>query len=173
MRLFLLGFMGSGKTTIGQQLSKELNYDFIDTDKLFVSQYGISIPDFFEKYGEQEFRSKEAKVLKSIENPTNTVISTGGGLPCYNENINYINDTGKSLYVYMKVNALCERLIENEQSKRPLLKELDTPTKMKAFIADLLTKRERYYFNSHLVVDGGQSVADVVSDVVSHFTDVS
>src|SRR5574344_612650 len=121
MKVFLIGFMFSGKSTVGKKLASIMGYDFIDTDKYFEDKYKISIFDFFEKFGEEMFRKFEHDILNELIVRENTIISTGGGLPCFNENMDIINDKGISIYLEMPFKAIINRQ-KNSKQKRPLLK---------------------------------------------------
>ena len=90
--------MGSGKTTIGKLLSKVLNFDFLDTDKIIELKEQMSCKEIFKKNGENYFRTMEMQLLPSLKN-TNTVIATGGGLPIYNDNFKKLNSIGTTIYL--------------------------------------------------------------------------
>ncbi|PLX14644.1 MAG: shikimate kinase [Marinilabiliales bacterium] len=151
-RIYLIGFMGVGKSTIGKKLAYKLGYDFIDTDELFESKYKVSIHTFFEKYGEELFRELENKIIIDTFNLRNTVISTGGGSPCYNNTIEEINKSGGlSIYLWMPAEALVQRL-ENAIRPRPLIlgKKHD---EIKAEVERILSEREIYYNKAGFVYD--------------------
>jgi shikimate kinase len=94
--VYLIGFMGSGKTTVGRKLAKKLDHPFIDLDETIENRYRISIPTIFSKYDEKVFRKIEHETLKSLLHLQNHVISTGGGTPCFFNNIDLINENGIS-----------------------------------------------------------------------------
>ena len=108
--IYLIGYMGSGKSTAGEQLASKLNYQFIDLDKLIVSEYGQTIPQIFAEKGEASFRAMENNLLKKVIQKSNTVVSCGGGTPCYYDNIDLMNNTGITVYLKMSVDALASRL---------------------------------------------------------------
>ena len=108
--IFLVGYMYSGKSTIGKQLAKKLGIAFIDTDLLFEQSYHTSIPLFFKRYGETAFRKLERMILEhSIDENQPHVISTGGGTACHNNNMDWINAHGISVYLEMSAAAICAR----------------------------------------------------------------
>ncbi|MCL2413565.1 MAG: AAA family ATPase, partial [Bacteroidales bacterium] len=110
MKIFIVGYMYSGKTTVGKQLANKLNCDFLDTDVLFETQYQTSIPDFFAMHGEAEFRYAERKILEDLQTYSNpVVISTGGGLPCFNNNIELMKKMGTVVYLQASVGAIYNR----------------------------------------------------------------
>lgn len=151
MRIFLIGFMFSGKSTVGKKLASIMGYDFIDTDKYFEDKYKISIFDFFEKFGEEMFRKFEHEILKESVVKDNVIISTGGGLPCFNENMDIINDKGISIYLEMPFKAIINRQ-KNSKQKRPLLQN-KTQEEIETYLLDLLTKREPIYQKSKITID--------------------
>lgn len=151
MRIFLIGFMFSGKSTVGKKLASIMNYNFIDTDKYFEEKYKISIFDFFEKFGEEMFRKFEHEILKELVLKDKVIISTGGGLPCFNNNMDIINKEGISIYLEMPYNAIINRQ-KNSKQKRPLLKN-KTQEEIETYLLDLLTKREPIYQKSKITID--------------------
>lgn len=151
MRVFLIGFMFSGKSTVGKKLASIMNYQFIDTDRYFEEKYKISILDFFEKFGEEMFRKFEHDILKELVVKDNVIISTGGGLPCYNNNIDLINDEGISIYLEMPFKAIINRQ-KNSKQKRPLLQN-KTQEEIEEYLKALLTQREPIYKKSKITID--------------------
>lgn len=151
MRIFLIGFMFSGKSTVGKKLASIMGYDFIDTDKYFEDKYKISILDFFEKFGEEMFRKFEHDILKELVVKDNVIISTGGGLPCFNENMDIINKEGFSIYLEMPFKAIINRQ-KNSKQKRPLLQN-KTQEEIEEYLKALLTKREPIYKKSKITID--------------------
>lgn len=152
MRIFLIGFMGSGKTTVGQKLARRLGYSFIDMDKHIEEGKGMSINQIFSKLGESEFRRLEHDLILRIVKMDNVVVSTGGGVPCFNDNMELINQSGISIYLKMTPESLVSRLIHS-QSKRPLIRELSS-AELPVFIKEKLEEREPYYLKSKYIHDG-------------------
>lgn len=150
-RIYLIGFMGVGKSTIGKKLAYKLNFNFVDIDELFENKYKVSIHTFFEKYGEKLFRELENKLLHDTFIYDNTVISTGGGTPCYFNAINDINNHGTSIYLKMSAEALVNRL-ENAIRPRPLIKSRSRD-EIKNDVENLLTKREQFYNKANIIYD--------------------
>ncbi|MBP1645925.1 MAG: shikimate kinase [Bacteroidetes bacterium] len=143
--------MFSGKSTVGKKLASIMNYQFIDTDRYFEEKYKISILDFFEKFGEEMFRKFEHDILKELVVKDNVIISTGGGLPCYNNNIDLINDEGISIYLEMPFKAIINRQ-KNSKQKRPLLQN-KTQEEIEEYLKALLTQREPIYKKSKITID--------------------
>jgi len=152
MRVFLLGYMGSGKSSKGKKLAKKLNLNFFDLDILFEKKYKLTIQQFFSKYDEGLFRKLEHKLLKKILHDDNMVLSLGGGSPCFYDNMNLINESGITIYIEMPVKALQHRLT-HAKKPRPLIKNL-TPENLESFIAGQLRERENYYLKAHLTISG-------------------
>ena len=152
MRIVLVGYMGSGKSTLGKKLASKLRFSFYDTDQIIEEQYKISIYNFFEKYEEDVFRKIEYDVLKNILIHNNAVISTGGGTPCFRNNMDIINKNSYSVYIKMQINSIENRLINSKKS-RPLLKDISQDN-LKAFIEKQLLEREKYYNQANLIIKG-------------------
>ncbi|MBS3769453.1 MAG: shikimate kinase [Bacteroidales bacterium] len=152
MRIFLIGFMGSGKTTAGKQLASRLSYRYFDLDEFIEQQEQDSIRKIFEKKGEPYFRKKESKYLRDISHYEDCVISTGGGAPCFFDNMDYMNNTGITVYLKMKPEQLVSRLKDGRE-ERPLIKNKDDQELLQ-FIRDKLSERETYYSKAHMIVDG-------------------
>lgn len=150
-RIYLIGFMGVGKSTIGKKLANKLDYNFIDIDELFENKYRVSINTFFEKYGEKLFRELENKLLYETFSFETTVISTGGGTPCYRNAIDDINSYGTSIYLRMPAEALINRL-ENAIRPRPLIKG-KSHDDIKRDVDILLAEREQYYNKANIIFD--------------------
>ena len=109
-KIYIIGFMGSGKSTAGKKLASLMGWTFVDLDKKIEEFAGKSIPEIFAQDGETSFREIEAKILRSLNSLKNTVISTGGGTPCYSDNMEYMLDTGLTLYLKLTPGQLKSRL---------------------------------------------------------------
>ncbi|MDR0768309.1 MAG: shikimate kinase [Dysgonamonadaceae bacterium] len=165
-KIFLIGYMGSGKTTVGKQLAKKLNLQFIDMDLFIENRYRKRISDIFEEKGEATFRELERKILLEIKDFENVVISTGGGLPCFFDNMDIMNQSGTTVYLKASVEKLTERLKTGKQ-KRPLIKDKDSE-EMKNFIAANLAMREEFYNKATFIVESNdlfssENVTDKIS----------
>lgn len=152
MKVFLVGYMFSGKTTAGRKLARKLNYKFFDTDDYFEKKFRITITDFFRKYNENIFRKLEKKVLEELMNNDKAVISTGGGTPCYFDNMDLIKRNGRSFYLKMSVKSLAVRAM-NSKRKRPALQNIPV-VELEEYIASHLKKREVYYLKADHMVKG-------------------
>lgn len=150
--VFLIGFMGAGKSTVGKKLASTLEIDFLDMDTLFEERYHMSIAVFFEKFGENLFRKFEHEILISACTLNNVLVSTGGGTPCYGDAIGLMRRHGLVLYLSMPPAALTKRLISAKR-KRPLI-EGKSEDELLNFIKGKLEERSFFYNQAHLIADG-------------------
>jgi len=151
-KIFLIGFMGSGKSTAGRRLASHLKWSFVDLDEKIEKAEGISIPDIFSLMGESCFRQIESKALKELLSVTNTVISTGGGTPCFGDNMDLMLNTGLTIYLKMTPESLKKRLVRSHKG-RPLLKDIDK-RELQGYIAAKLAEREKWYSRAEIITDG-------------------
>ena len=151
MRVFLIGYMGVGKTTIGKKLAKRLGLDFIDLDSVIADGEYASIPQIMENIGEHYFRTIEQQYLEEVAKKENVLISTGGGAPCFFNNMEVVNGSGVSVYLKMDVKSLVNRL-KNGMDTRPLLKG-KTPEELVGFITSHLANREKFYTKAKITFD--------------------
>jgi len=143
MRIYLIGYMGSGKSTVGKGLAHALNLQFIDLDTYIEERNLKTIPEIFASEGEDGFRKAERKALHEVSEFENIVIATGGGAPCFFDNMDHIKKTGTSLYLEGSPRILAERLM-NSKTERPLIKG-KTEEELIAFIDETLAKRNNWY----------------------------
>ncbi len=135
--------MGSGKSHLGRNLSKYLGLQFVDMDHYIEKRNHKTIPQIFTEEGESEFRKKERKALEELSEFTNIVIATGGGAPCFFDNIDLMNKTGKTIYLNIDPKILAERLLKSK-TERPLIKG-KSKTELIGFIDDTLKQRHSFY----------------------------
>lgn len=153
MLIFLIGYMGSGKTSIGKKLARKLGYTFIDLDEYIEKQAHKSISEIFSQYGEEYFRKIEAKHLKTIaQDQKNCIISTGGGAPCFHNNMELMGSAGYSIYLKLSPKSLQFRLASSK-SKRPLITG-KTDKELLDFIVTHLQEREEFYNKAHIIIKG-------------------
>ncbi|WP_242691747.1 shikimate kinase [Desertivirga arenae] len=152
MKIFLVGFMGCGKTTFGKKLASKLGYKFVDLDKSVEESVGMSIPDYFEKFGETAFREKERAILQTRTYSENSVIATGGGAPCFFDNMQWMNEHGITVYISLTAKALASRL-ESATDERPVLQGLKGED-LERFIASKLAERDIFYTKASMIVEG-------------------
>lgn len=147
--LYLIGFTGVGKTTIGRQLALQHNLNFIDTDKVIEEENNDSISNIFQKNNEHHFRILETVLLKKIQR--NNIVACGGGLPIYNNNMDFINKSGKSIYLKASSTEIFVRLSYN-LNNRPLIMNKNK-LELKQFIQQELRERERFYLKADYTID--------------------
>ncbi|RZK49895.1 MAG: shikimate kinase [Pedobacter sp.] len=142
MKVFLIGFMGCGKSTKAKQLSNYLNYPLFDIDNLIEKEAQMPISDYFKLHGESAFRILEKHVLQNHPFPEHAIIATGGGLPCFFNNMKWMNAQGITVYLEMHPKQLVSRL--GNRHKRPLIKDMDD-VQLLSFIETKLKERETFY----------------------------
>lgn len=153
MRIFIIGYMGAGKSTVGKRLARNLGKHFIDLDEAFESKFRYSIPRFFDHFGEVRFREFEKQCLRDIiETEDDAVISTGGGTACFHDNIDLMNRSGITVYLKMHPKSLAHRL-NRARRLRPVVREVDHQG-MQAFVEEQLAEREAFYEQAQITVKG-------------------
>lgn len=165
MVIFFLGYMGSGKSTLGKKMAKRMNFDFIDADDFIEKKQGKSIAEIFEEEGEEYFRQLEQEFLGlSWEN---TIVSLGGGTPCFEDNLSKIKEKGVSVYLKLPVKALAHRL-HTAKNNRPLIAPFkDDLEKLTAFIDENLSQREVYYDQADLIIDSMDMSAEKIDELAT------
>ena len=144
--IILCGFMASGKTSVAKALSKELAYPYIDTDELIVKESKMSIPEIFDKYGEDYFRDLEFDIANKLKNFNNTIISTGGGMLTFDRNVEVLKETGTIIHIKREFDDIYQTLLKDKT--RPLAKQ-----KTKEELKELYSKRlDKYIFASDYTV---------------------
>ena len=150
-RIILIGYMGSGKTTIGKALSKETGLPFYDLDWYIESRMRKTVKQIFDSAGEEGFRKIERYMLHEVAEFENVIISCGGGTPCFYDNMEYINNQGETVYLKATPEVLYGHL-KMGKTVRPLLLN-KTADEVKAFITEQLSQREPYYLKAQHIID--------------------
>ncbi len=170
MKIVLIGYMGSGKSSVGSELAAILAAKFIDLDTEIEQEVGLPIQNIFEKKGEIYFRKKEHVVLQTILSDSHTsVIATGGGTPCYGNVMDQLLQTPGVKVIYLKATqqTLTERLFK-EKEQRPLIAHLETEALLNDFIRKHLFERNFYYLQSpHKIEVDNKSVTVIVQELVA------
>ncbi len=157
MRIFLIGFMGSGKTHWGKQLASKLQIPFFDLDEVIVQHEGKAVKDIFADCGEEYFRILEKDTLESlIDDSESMVLSCGGGTPCFFNNIERMKKYGVVVWLNTHAEILLQRLMK-EKSSRPLIKNI-ADEDMKAYIIRKLNERRMYYEQADVILDNENSI---------------
>lgn len=166
-KIILLGYMGCGKSTIAQNLSKITNIPFLDLDNCIEKKTNLSIKEIFEKHGEIYFRKLEHEIfLELLQSSEASIIGLGGGTPCYaNNHLLLQREDITSIYLKASIETLYNRLVYNK-SKRPLIADMNED-EMKEFIAKHLFDRSFYYNHAqHKVVVDNKTVDETVDDIL-------
>ena len=166
MRIFLVGFMGAGKSVIGRRLSKSLNLAFYDLDSEIESKYHTSVSSIFAKYDESCFRKMETSVLQSFSNNDDFLMSCGGGTPCFNDNMELMNSLGITVYLKLPPDVLAAR-IYNSVKTRPLTAE-KSQDELAEYVENTLSNREFFYSMAKITIDCKNADKDnIVDQIVS------
>lgn len=169
MKLVLIGYMGSGKSSVGRQLATKLGYQFIDLDARIELEEFKTIPELFSEKGEIYFRRKENEVVKRIVNlDQDFVLSTGGGTPCYGDIMSFLYSEEKVLTIYLKtsLDILTSRLFL-EKIERPLISHIEDEVSLKDFIRKHLFERSYYYNQAKMQINTDElSVEEIVNAIV-------
>ncbi len=145
--------MGSGKTYMGKMLAQQLDYVFVDMDALIEKKYHKAVSQIFAEMGEDKFREIERECLHEVADFEKTVISTGGGAPCFFDNMDYMNSHGFTVYLKLSPEQLVTRLESSRAGKRPLLGNRKGED-LRLFIEEGLVAREPFYSQAQLIVSG-------------------
>lgn len=164
-RIILLGFMGSGKTTIGKQLAEVLDFPFLDTDELIASKSGLSVNEFFSIHGEQAFREEEKHIIESLSSHPGFVLAVGGGLPAIPGMMQRLNELGTTIYLNVSHEELLRRL-KMDRAERPLLKD-HTERSLEMKMQELFSARESIYRQAVLVISNDRLTVDDVIDLLT------
>jgi len=151
MKIFLLGYMGSGKTTVGKKLAALLDSSFIDLDDMIESETDHSVVEWFQQ-GEPRFREVESLVLRQTADFKNAVVSTGGGTPCFHDNMAWMKEQGLTIYLKLAAGSLFHRLAASKK-ERPLL-EGKSDVELMEYITESLKEREYFYSQAHYTFKG-------------------
>lgn len=160
-RIYLTGFMGTGKSTVGAYLSRITSRRIIDTDILIEKESGMSIPEIFKNHGEEYFRELERNALISTFQLKNVIISTGGGLPAYRDNMKLINQNGISICLMARPDVILSR-VRSENNIRPLLHGDDSEKKLNL----LIQKRVYYYIQASILVDTSDKTIEEIAKYI-------
>jgi len=152
MRIFLTGYMGSGKSTIGRKVAALMGMNFIDLDKYIEERNFKSVPDIFAQDGETTFREKERQALREVAQFEDIIIGTGGGAPCFFDNMQRMNEAGITIYLAPDNEILACRLLKSK-TERPLIAGKNKEELM-LFIETALAKRAPFYEQSKIVIRG-------------------
>lgn len=147
-RIYIVGYMGAGKTTAARRLAQRMGWEVVDTDALFEEKYKISVNDFFNKYDESLYRKLESEVLKATESLDHVVVSTGGGTACFFDNMDWMNQHGLTVFLRISPQAAVDRVIHSRH-KRPLV-EGKSEEELTEFVSRHYASRLPFYEQAHI-----------------------
>ncbi|MBE6414166.1 MAG: shikimate kinase [Verrucomicrobiaceae bacterium] len=158
--IYLLGFMGTGKTSVGKRLARRLNFTFIDSDSEIERQQATEIKEIFSQYGEAKFRQLEREFIESGHPKNNCVVSCGGGLVCRDDMPELVKSKGVAIVLFSQPNEILERTSKN--NRRPLL-NVENPLER---INELLKERTPYYLRSGVSIATDKDINKTVEHVL-------
>jgi shikimate kinase len=163
MKVYLIGMPGAGKSTLGRELATILNYAFFDLDAEIEKVASLTIPQIFKVNGEAFFRELESKILKTLSfSAEKAVIATGGGTPCFYNNLEFMNAHGLTIYLMASPDTLANRLIKTDLAGRPLFQER-TKDDLHHFLAETLVNRATFYEQAGIVFESRSLTSDAAA----------
>ena len=164
MRIYLVGYMGAGKSTTSKRLANKLGWEAYDTDRLFEQRFKISINDFFHKYDAELYRRLETEILHETLSLENAVIATGGGTPCFNGNMDWMNQNGFTVFLRISPESAIMRLSQSKV-KRPILID-KSPEELAEFIVKNYAERLPFYQQAQLVFKGEDCDVETLATLI-------
>ena len=162
LKVVLVGLPGSGKSTFGRQLAKELDFPFLDLDHMIVERFQMTIPEIFSRHGEGKFRDWESLVLEEVlSQDASFILASGGGTPCFNDNMDLINSKAISVYVDVPLGTISRRLQSTKTQQRPLFQGLDQG-EIALKLKSLLVSREYFYDQAKIKLSGEDFSAELL-----------
>lgn len=165
-RVILVGFMGCGKSTLGKKLANKLNVPFIDSDHEIEGHFQKSIGELFAEHGESHFRELEAEYIEALDLREDFVLATGGGMPCFGDNMDRLNNTGTTFYLERSPKELAHRL-SNAKAQRPLISGMEKEELLE-FIENKLQERDEYYKKAKVILGRDEQSPEGVMSFLEH-----
>lgn len=166
MKIFLIGFMGSGKTHWGKIWAGKYQLSFADLDEVIETTQRKTIAKIFEEKGEDHFREVESATLHTLADHKNVIIACGGGTPCFHNNMEWMNKNGITVYLRATPQQLTQRLVKEKQ-KRPIISNI-SDDQLEDFIAQKLKGREPFYNQAKLILDEVNVTAETFTEITNH-----
>lgn len=167
-RIYIVGYMGAGKTTAARRLAQRMGWEVVDTDALFEEKYKISVNDFFNKYDEPLYRKLESEVLKATESLDHVVVSTGGGTACFFDNMDWMNQHGLTVFLHISPQAAVDRVIHSRH-KRPLV-EGKSEEELTEFVSQHYASRLPFYEQARITAKSEdfdiESLMEAIKDIL-------
>ena len=168
-RIYIIGYMGAGKSGVAKRLAAKIGWQSCDTDSMFEEKYKITISDFFAKYGQDLFRKLESEILHSTAQMDNVVVATGGGTPCFFDNMDFMNDNGLTVFLSMSAKSAAIRLSQTKK-KRPLIKGLSGDELLR-FVEQQYDQRLPFYTQAQMTFKAEncdvENIAITISNALS------
>lgn len=151
--IFLIGYMGSGKTTLGRALAEKMQCEFIDLDHYIENRFHKTVKQIFAEFGEDRFRDIETRMLEEVADFTDVIVACGGGTPCFGRNIDVMREKGLVIYLYVSAQCLFNRLtLPHSKAKRPIIAN-KTDEELMDFIIENTQRRDPFYSKAHFKFD--------------------
>ena len=166
MRIYLVGYMGCGKSTMGRKLASMLDLTLIDLDHYLENKYFKTIPQIFTEEGEESFRKKEQAVLHEVSAFENVIIATGGGAPCFFDNMEVMNRTGFCIFLDVETEELVERLT-HAKTERPIIKG-KSKEELAGFIDEMMKKRRPFYEKAKYILKGKNISPEQIIQIIQN-----
>lgn len=166
MKIYLLGFMGAGKSYWGKQLADHWKLHFYDLDEVIVAEEEMAISDIFATKGEDYFREKESRLLREISRKENFLISCGGGTPCFQDNMDFMNEHGTTIWLNPSIKIMVERL-QRKKYKRPLIQDIEDE-ELVSFVEKKLAERQPFYQQSRYIISADNVSLDTFTENIEH-----
>jgi shikimate kinase len=160
--IILVGMMSSGKTTLGKKLARSLGYRFVDLDKLIEKEEGTTIHTIFSEKGESYFREAESRILKQTLPDNRLVLASGGGTPCFFDNMEFIKNTGISVFLDVPAADLAKRIENHGKDDRPIL---SGAVSLVDELAKKIEERRYYYSQADITIKGPAEVGDIMEAI--------
>jgi shikimate kinase len=164
-RVILVGFMGCGKSTLGKKLARQMGIPFVDSDVEIENYYEKSIGELFAEFGESQFREMEREYIEALDLRVDFVLATGGGMPCFADNMERLNATGTTFYLERSPKELAHRL-SHAKKQRPLIAGLQE-SELLGFIEMKLQERSDYYRKAQFTLSREEQTADRIMHLLS------
>lgn len=166
MLVFLIGFMGCGKSYVGRNLAPLMGFEYLDIDKHIEEMEGLTVKEIFEQKGEAYFRQKEKEIIHALDSSENRIVSTGGGAPCFFDNMDVMNEKGLTIYLNRTKKLVIYRLLKG-QHKRPLLTGLSAE-ELEKFYDERLESRKPYYEKAKIFA--GDAGVEEIKEMIDNFS---
>lgn len=166
--IFLLGMPSSGKSTLGKSLAREIGYEFVDMDKRIELREMLTIAEIFSLRGEEYFRKAESEVLQTLPADAGLIVSTGGGVPCFHNNMDAIRERGVSVFLDVPPKMLADRMMHTRKNDRPLFPTDDAATLLEE-LERKLNVRRAFYEQADVTIEGETDVQTLL-EVLRHLS---